>query len=517
MRHAIPLAALLSAGPAFAGGFDVPDNGTEALGRGGAFVAKADDGTALYYNPAGMARQEGTRLTIDANLVIHDMAFTRAGVYDDPVNGNTPYGGQPFVTIHDADRIFFAPFLAASTDLGGKLKRWRIGFGIFGPSSIGQHNYGVPPAAAGATDDPPATQVLASGLGAPAASRYDLTKTDLLIALPTIAGSFKPWKWIEFGFGWQIAIAQLDLASANVTNLGRSTCPVADFSGCDSYGRIRASGNSFASSSDTFTGTAGQFGFNVSRFGWIFSTLAHPTEWLDLGLTVRPQIDVFAEGKLHAVPPPAMPTALPDVPVTFATRLPTVVRVGGRAVKRYADGTERADVELDLVYENWAVEKSDHVHGENFPLGVGGQLDVDVLHNYHDTFGVRAGGAYNHRLGDRARLIGRLGAYIDTSASDNKDTRIDFDSFFKLGLTAGLGVKWRGLTLNVAYAFVWSPDRTVTDSEIRAVSATNGTNYGPTDPNVIIGNGLYQPMMHIVSFGLTVNFSELTRPTLMPN
>ena len=40
-----------------AGGFDIPDLGTEPLGRGGAFVAKADSPIAIYYNVAGMARR----------------------------------------------------------------------------------------------------------------------------------------------------------------------------------------------------------------------------------------------------------------------------------------------------------------------------------------------------------------------------------------------------------------------------------------------------------------------------
>jgi hypothetical protein len=53
---------------ALASGFEIPDNGTEALGRGGAFTAKADDGTALEYNVAGLAQQRGTRLLLDANL-----------------------------------------------------------------------------------------------------------------------------------------------------------------------------------------------------------------------------------------------------------------------------------------------------------------------------------------------------------------------------------------------------------------------------------------------------------------
>ena len=53
---------------AFAGGFEFPDNGTEALGRGGAFTAKADSPLAIEYNIGGLAKQRGTKLLFDSNL-----------------------------------------------------------------------------------------------------------------------------------------------------------------------------------------------------------------------------------------------------------------------------------------------------------------------------------------------------------------------------------------------------------------------------------------------------------------
>ena len=75
---------------ALASGFEIPDNGTEALGRGGAFTAKADDGTALEYNVAGLAQQRGTRLLLDANLWLSSYSFQRSGTYpDNPGNSAT--------------------------------------------------------------------------------------------------------------------------------------------------------------------------------------------------------------------------------------------------------------------------------------------------------------------------------------------------------------------------------------------------------------------------------------------
>lgn len=48
--------ALLAAGPAAAAGFGLYDaQGTQAMGLAGAFVARADDPSAVFYNPAGLA------------------------------------------------------------------------------------------------------------------------------------------------------------------------------------------------------------------------------------------------------------------------------------------------------------------------------------------------------------------------------------------------------------------------------------------------------------------------------
>src|SRR5262249_16621021 len=73
---------------AWAGGEEFPDNGAQALSRGGAFTAKADDLTALQYNVAGLAKVRGTRLLLSVNLVNADASFTRAGSY--PVNAGSP-------------------------------------------------------------------------------------------------------------------------------------------------------------------------------------------------------------------------------------------------------------------------------------------------------------------------------------------------------------------------------------------------------------------------------------------
>ena len=51
------LCTLAGIGSALRSGFDSPDNGVEQVGRGSAWVARADDPLAAFYNPAAIAFQ----------------------------------------------------------------------------------------------------------------------------------------------------------------------------------------------------------------------------------------------------------------------------------------------------------------------------------------------------------------------------------------------------------------------------------------------------------------------------
>src|SRR5579883_3253728 len=92
-RGAPPLliALVISAYPALAvaGGMFVPLHGVRPLGRGGAFVAGADDLNAIWYNPAGLAQLNGNQFLIDATLVDQILDYTRVdsgGVTEPPVH-----------------------------------------------------------------------------------------------------------------------------------------------------------------------------------------------------------------------------------------------------------------------------------------------------------------------------------------------------------------------------------------------------------------------------------------------
>lgn len=72
----ISLAALVLAAPAFGAGFSIFEQGAKASGMAGAFAATADDPSALFYNPAGLAQQRRMAAYAGATFINFSNEFT---------------------------------------------------------------------------------------------------------------------------------------------------------------------------------------------------------------------------------------------------------------------------------------------------------------------------------------------------------------------------------------------------------------------------------------------------------
>ena len=484
----LALSALLAGAEARAGGFEVPDNGAEALGRGGAFVAKADDPTAIQYNPAGLAGQRGTRLLFDGKLVNAPYSFQRFGSYlDDPTNPKTPWGGTPFPSVRDQGGLFFAPFIAATTDFA-TLDWLTVGIGVFGPSSVGNRTYpyGIGGGAQG---------------GIPSPSRYDVVQPKALIAMPTLSVGARLTDWLDLGAGFHFVYGNFNLTSTSFVDLGdgkNGACPNYEYRGCDSLSTISATGTSWAVSG---------------------GAIVHATRGLSLGASVRSPVSIDATGQASVDPnitvikPPPPPGN-----ATFHTQLPWYLRFGVRYAFVEDDGFEAGDVELDGTYEAWgsAQGTGPTVHIDHLgPTGPAfDNIDVLIAHHYSDTFSVRGGGAYNVKLPFGVLAL-RGGLYYDKSATagDPSYTRLDFDTLDKFAATVGVGLRWNGFTFNLGYAEVFEPGRTV-DPGTGNVRPVDGAQHGqPVDsmgnPLPAVNEGQYAGHMNIFSFGVVAVFDEI--------
>ena len=90
------------AGKVAANGFRLPDQDAFATARGEAFVATADNPSAIYYNPAGIAQLEGNNLRLGAYGIYLDPSFTpRKGA---PNQGHTYYDQDNYAV---APQLFY--------------------------------------------------------------------------------------------------------------------------------------------------------------------------------------------------------------------------------------------------------------------------------------------------------------------------------------------------------------------------------------------------------------------------
>ena len=91
--------------------------------------------------------------------------------------------------------------------------------------------------------------------------------------------------------------------------------------------------------------------------------------------------------------------------------------MAGRWILRNSDGSERADIELDVQWEDWS-------KSSDFLLTIDGRSGITGLplrplvlrHGLQDTWSFRLGGAYQQPLGGPHILSLRGGVAYDTAA-----------------------------------------------------------------------------------------------------
>ena len=131
-RRAIVAAALLaSLGASYeahAAGLYFSDRGVRPLGRGGAFVAGADDLGSIWYNTAGIA-DAGTSVLADFSWLHFTSSYTRQSI---ATTGPGAGAVTTFPTVNGTSPILPIPTIAASYAFGEK-KEYTIAGGVYAP------------------------------------------------------------------------------------------------------------------------------------------------------------------------------------------------------------------------------------------------------------------------------------------------------------------------------------------------------------------------------------------------
>ena len=207
-RIAIVLALTALPSVAFAGGFEFPDNGAEALGRGATFTAKADSPSPSSTTSPAWPRSVARACSSTANLVFQDFTFrARAAIRSKAAQGMLSYGGQPFPKVSNTAGSFYAPFIALTTDFN-YFDRWTFAFGVFGPSAFGNKSWARP-------------------CSCRAARRRHRSATtscsaNLLTLFPSLAAAVRVTKWLDMGLALHmVASAFARLRDASVADSAR--------------------------------------------------------------------------------------------------------------------------------------------------------------------------------------------------------------------------------------------------------------------------------------------------------
>ena len=451
---------------AHAGGLLLPGAGAVSTARAGASTAAADDGEAVVLNPAGVAKGEGTTVTLSAVAIEYAMEFQRRGTYDAVSGEQYPYANQPFALVkNDArpplgvDAFQPIPVAAILSDLGGVLPHFRFGLGLYAPNSYPFRDMCTQ---IGGTcrkykfnSDPNIS---------PASNRYDVVKQEALILLPSFVVAYRALPQLDLG----IRISAGRASIKQTTTIWGSLANFEEDVKKDDLVRIDAA--------DDFV------------VGYGFGVTLRPTDYLELAAVYNSELDIHAKGTTTTQLGPG--TTISGLPITIAPtpdararcapggtmtalktcldfELPRSLQLGARYKVLNRAGRLVGDAEVDVNWENWGKHctASELSNGtctspSDFRLVVDGDAQIAsgtlqlkdsiVSHGLQDTYGIRAGGSVRLALGapDAAgkpstELILRGGLAYDTAAAKTGWLRSDFDGAARTTFAGGVALHVR--------------------------------------------------------------------------
>ena len=473
-------AALLVSQSAGAAGLYFPDRGVRPLGRGGAFIAGADDLGAIAYNIAGIYDAGGAVL-LDASWVNFSSEFTRQAIVRqvDPNTGEeVGQYLQTYPTVNGSTPFLPIPTLAVSFQ---PHPQWVLTLGAWAPYA------GLPTY--------PETVA-----NKPAPQRYSLLSLNgSALAFVGAGAAFAPNKEWRFG-----------LAAGVLAGTFQSTVM---FTGCvperffcanedpewDVLAELKAV---------PIVAPTGELGAI-----WI------PSPMVRAGLAVQLPVFVRAGATVR--------TRLPSAPVfekatqegqdaDLAFDLPWNIRAGVEL--RLLDGLR---IEVAGGFEQWSMHDKIRVTPKNIALKNIASFPetylipaIDLARNFQDTFSVRAGGEYSLPLLGQTWDI-RAGVSYESSAVPTDYLHVLTMDSDKVSTSLGLGVHIGKVRLDAAYGHVFLFDRNVDPAAAKIAQVSPVTANPAQYPNYVNG-GQYSSRGDIVGLGITYQFSEVPKEFQAP-
>jgi len=480
---------LLSAVALADGGYYAGTLGAKAAGRGGAFTAKADDVTAISFNPAGLAKMDASLFQIGNEASYNTYSFTRAPTLD--YRRTDPQTGAPTVVFDKVSNgtpwQMLLPMLGATSRLG--LENWGFGLAAFAPPGIGKMAF-----------PPGGGQNYSQG-----GQRYMMLSREAIIL--TYAAS-AAWKYQDvFGLG----------ATAEWIHVPRLNYSLV----VDGTGFPKAA-NPVSAPLDILATTKGSSAFT---FNAILGAWYRPAPFLEFALSgqVVPA-NIVTHSTLTVTPldPSVVGSitltrrgmAANDVKLTLP--LPMIFRSGVRY--RHLDGTREVfDVELDVDYATWSRVRNFTIDTNGLQANASGldatPLDRIVIDkHWRDTVAFKLGGDYAV-VPDQLTL--RAGAYFETAVADPAYANVDFPGGPQLGGALGASLFFKQFEVVLAYQVRVQPSVSVSENDARVyqqvpssacVAPYTSTEYCNANflnqPSPAVNAGTYSASSHLLAINV---------------
>jgi long-chain fatty acid transport protein len=459
------LAVLAAASDARGAGLYVSDRGVRPLGRGGAFVAGADDLGAIWYNPAGIV-EAPTGLLLDGSWVDYTDTYTRSALTTSAPPAQTTFvQQQPQVS-------GTTPFLPIPTIAGsyrfGRQQQFAVAGGVYAPDA----------ALLSYPEDGP--------------QRYSLVSLNGSI-LAVVGGWFgyRPVPEFEVGVGVQM------LTGVFNTTVDFSAC-VPDHFMCasedpnyDALGKL--------STSPIFAPSAN------AGVTWI------PAHVVRVGLSAQAPFVVDSSATVDVRLPTAVvfDSAHQDGnQAHLHLELPPILRAG---VELRPLDSDDLRVELTYVREFWSVQKSLDIDPQGITIdGITGfppkfaVSSISVPRGMVDSNSIRLGGEYRFAV-EGVALAARAGIAYETSAiPTNYVSAFTVDADKVVASIGGSIYVGKRLRLDGVISHPFQADVNV-DARTAAVPIINPVQGNPTTPDYING-GTYHVDLWVIGGGLQYLF-----------
>jgi len=529
MRQILVLLIVCSwAVSASAAGLFTPDTGIVAMGRGGAFVATADDNSALYYNPAGLWQMKGLQVRGGMLGMLHPTCFTREGGegrYKLDGWGNPVGTAGSYETVHNENQWRPIPEGSISYGLEKLDMTWAIG--LYAPLApwLEYPEYG--------------------------ANRYRLTRLGLVQGNLAFGWGWRlpgPMDWLAVGATFQVVAIEMNQdfwASADLEAEGNGNNPedpewdIHTAFSAHQYIPFFNVGLMFIPSDRVRIGLSIQPPYTFEGEGSVELRGATGRHYLE---QVKEDFSFLLEGAgIDLDTSPLMITGL-DEDITVTTHQPAILKAGVAV-----QPASWIDLELDAHLEFWSVADAVVASDLNVPLEhcdedgchsleqeltdrvSGGDMEINpcelgvvdcstlgeyrgpdgsgtyvIEQNWKTSYGIRFGGEVRPFTSLGRRVGFRFGyGFESTAVPDETLSLMMIDNNKHLfGFGASFRDTW--LEVHLSYAFVLHHTRTVgSDTSVGMQTGLAGTAVNVVDA------GTYCARDHMFGVNAAFNFSAM--------